>query len=273
MLECSPESLAVVTGAAGGLGRSFANQLAARGSRLLLVDQRKQALEQICAEISAQYGVAAEPYAADLCRREELERLAERLRQEGNLELLVNNAGFGAANYFVDTELERLVDMVDLHVAAPVFLVRAVLPGMVERNRGAIINVSSVAAWLQNTGNVLYGATKNFLAVFSAALQQELYGTNVRVQALCPGFVRTEFHSQQGMAAFKTRRPPPELLWMSADAVVDCSLRNLAGKKVNVVPGLANQVLARMTQMPIVQPFAQWLFRYPRVANAVTDSA
>jgi hypothetical protein len=275
-------ALAVVTGAAGGLGAAFANQFAARGYRLLLVDRDEVHLTKVCNDVSTRHGVEVECFVADLCARPVAERLADRLRQAADLDVLVNNAGFGAASYFVDTEPERLVGMVDLHVAVPVLLTRSVLPGMMERNRGAIINLSSVAAWLQNTGNVLYGSTKHFLAVYSEALQQELHGTNVRVQALCPGFVRTEFHNQKGMAAFKTRRPPPERLWMSADEVVAYSLRRLDGDQVIVIPGFANRVLGRLVQMPIVQPLARWLYRYPREtggidktpsATANTDSA
>src|SRR5690242_13338898 len=151
-MTSSSGDLAVVTGAAGGLGSAFANQLAARGYRLLLVDRRKEQLERVCNEVSARHGIAVEPWIADLCTRQEVERLAARLQQAADVGVLVNNAGFGSANYFVDTDVEHLIDMVDLHVAAPVLLIRAVLPGMIDRNCGAIINVSSVAAWLQNTG-------------------------------------------------------------------------------------------------------------------------
>ncbi len=109
--------------------------------------------------------------------------------------------------------------MVDVHVVAPTILTQAVLPGMIERNSGGIINVSSLSAWFHSAGNVQYGSTKNYLAVFSRSLHQELRGTNVRVQALCPGFVRTEFHAAQSMQAFNLRR-------CSVGAIVDVSRRS-----------------------------------------------
>jgi short-subunit dehydrogenase len=243
--------------------------LAERGYRLLLVDRRQKQLEELCATITARHSVAAQPCAVDLCKRDEVERLAKQLQEIADLELLVNNAGFGSMDYFVDTDALNLVDMVDVHVAAPVMLTRAALPGMIQRNRGAIINVSSMSAWFQSAGNVQYGATKTFLAVFSAALHQELRGTNVRVQALCPGFVRTEFHDAHTMRGFKRRGVPLARYWMSADNVVDCSLRGLATRRVIVIPGLGYRILGRLAQMPMLQPVVQWVTRWPRTAPTI----
>jgi len=256
--------LAVVTGAAGGLGGAFAKKLAERGYRLLLVDRRSAELEQVCESLAANQGAVAEPYAVDLCQREEVERLAKRLAQMTDLELLVNNAGFGAVDYFVDTDPSYLVGMVDVHVVAPTILTRAVLPGMIDRNRGGIVNVSSMSSWFYSAGNAQYGSTKNYLAAFSQSLHQELRGTDVRVQALCPGFVRTEFHAAESMQAFKTRPCPAAHWWMSADDVAECSLRRLGGKQVIVIPGFKFRVLGRLAQMPVLQPLTQWITRAPR---------
>ena len=264
MKNASQGGLAVVTGAAGGLGSSFAKKLAERGFRLLLVDRRRAPLDEVCEAIAAEHGVSAEPYAVDLCKREEVAQLANRLAQMTDLELLVNNAGYGTVDYFEDTDPGYLIGMVDLHVVAPTMLTRAVLPGMVERNRGNIINVSSIGAWFHSAGNVQYGATKNFLAVFSQSLQQELRGTNVRVQALCPGFVRTGFHAEDSMKAFKLRRSPAENLWMTADDVVECSLRSMHRKRVIVTPGIGYRIVGRLAQMPFLQPLMQWITRAPR---------
>jgi len=260
----SQRGLAVVTGAAGGLGSSFANKLAERGHSLLLVDRRQAQLEQLCDSITAKHGSRAEPYAVDFCQRAEVERLAQRLEQMADVELLVNNAGFGTVDYFADTAAHYLVGMVDVHVVAPTMLTRAVLPGMVARNSGNIINVSSLAAWFHSAGNAQYGATKNYLAVFSQALHDELRGTNVRVQALCPGFVRTEFHGAESMKSFSLRRSPAAHLWMSADEVADCSLRKLSGKQVLVVPGFGYGIVGRLAQMPFLQPLIQRITRAPR---------
>ena len=266
MKIASQKGLAIVTGAAGGLGSAFAKQLAERGYRLLLVDRRQEQLEQVCESIADQHGNCVELCAVDFCRREDLERLAGRLAAAPDVELLVNNAGFGTVDYFADTDPNYLVGMVDVHVVAPTILTRAVLPGMLERNRGNIINVSSVGGWFHSAGNVQYGSTKNYLAVFSQGLEQELLGTNVRVQALCPGFVRTEFHSAECMQAYRTRQPPADPLWMAAEEVVTYSLRQLHKKQVIVIPGIGYRLVGRLGRMPFLQPLFQWITRVPRSA-------
>jgi hypothetical protein len=258
MVRAAANAWAVVTGAAGGLGSCFADKLAQRGYRLLLVDRREEQLQQICTEMTAHYGVAAEPRAADLSSREEIESLAKRLQQMTNVELLVNNAGFGTMDYFVDMDISQHLDMIHVHVLTPTMLTRAVLPGMLQRDEGAIINVSSLGAWSYSAGNVQYASTKTYLAVFSQALAQELGGTNVRVQALCPGFVRTDFHDAAGMRGFDLRQVPARL-WMSAEDVVECSLRRLSGNRVIVFPGLRNRILGRLMQMPLFQPLVRRL--------------
>lgn len=272
MAATSSAGLAVITGAAGGLGSSFANKLAERGYDLLLVDRRQQQLEQVSQSISARYGVRAEPCVVDLCKRAEVEELARRLEQTANLQMLVNNAGFGGMDYFSDADARFLVDMADLHVVAPVILTRAVTPGMVERKSGAVINVSSVSAWFPTAGNVQYSATKSFLIVFSLALAQELRGTGVCVQALCPGFVRTEFHNSERMKVFQLQRAPGGRFWKSADEVVNCSLHSLSARQVIVIPGLGYRILGRLAQMPLLQPLMQWATRGPRQAPVATKT-
>jgi short-subunit dehydrogenase len=262
MKLASQPGLAVVTGAAGGLGKSFAKKLAERGYRLLLVDRRLEQLQQVC-ESLAEPGASAEPYAVDLTQREEVERLAKRLEQL-DVDLLVNNAGFGAIDYFADTDADYLVGMADVHVIAPTILTRAVLPRMLQCDSGNILNVSSLACWFYSAGNVQYGATKSFLTVLTQALQQELRGTNVRAQVLCPGFVRTEFHEAESMRAYQSRPAPAAIWWMAADEVVDCALRSMGGKRVVVIPGLRFRILGRLSQMPLFQPIVQRLTWAPR---------
>jgi uncharacterized protein len=260
--------LAIITGAAGGLGSSFARKLAQQGYRLLLVDRRQAQLQLACESIATRYDVSVESCAVDLCRREEVERLGQQLEQIPDVELLVNNAGFGTAEYFADTDLNYLVGMVDLHVVAPTILTRAVLPTLVARDTGGIINVSSLSAWFQSAGNTQYSSTKNYLAVFSTALREELRGTNVRVQALCPGFVRTEFHDAECMKGFKLRCAPAAHLWMTPDEVVDYSLRCFSSNRVVVIPGMGYRILGRLAQMPMLQPLMQRITRLPRNAQS-----
>ncbi|MBI2481211.1 MAG: SDR family NAD(P)-dependent oxidoreductase, partial [Planctomycetia bacterium] len=160
----------------------------------------------------------------------------------------------------VGVEVQRHIDMISVHVQTPVLLTHAVLPRMIERNRGAIINVSSLAAWTHSAGSVHYCATKAYLVFFSEALQDELKGTKVRIQALCPGFVRTGFHDGESMSKLDLGKIP-KWLWVTTDTVVECSLQNLCGDRVVVVPGLFPRLLGRCMRMPMLQPLVRALAR------------
>ena len=178
---------ALITGASSGIGAAFARKLAVAGYDLALVARRGDRLEALAAELETAYGIRAETLVADLTDEGDVERVAGAIAAISNLELLVNNAGMGAEGRFYQAEIGPQLDMIRLHVLASVRLTRAALPGMVERGRGGIINVASVAGFMALPENVNYCATKGYLITFSKALQLELIGTGVRVQALCPG--------------------------------------------------------------------------------------
>ena len=225
--------LAVITGASSGIGAAFARALAARGQNLLLVARRRDRLEELAASLSREHRIQAEPMTADLLAAEDLQRVEERLRSTGDLELLVNNAGFGTRGLFYRTDLAGQDDMHRLHVVATMHLTHAALPGMMQRNQGGIINVSSVAGFWQAPGNVSYCATKAWMNSFTAGLAIETAGTNVRVQALCPGYTYSEFHDRAGIDRSKIAKG----FWMTAQEVVGDSLRGLEAGKVFVIPG------------------------------------
>jgi len=254
---------AVVTGAAGGLGACFARKLAERGYDLMLIDRRAEPLAQLAAELAAKHGVAARAWPADLADAAAVKRLAAELAKMPALDLLVNNAGFGLGKYFVDADVERHADMIQVHVLAAVRLTHAVLPGMLQRNYGAIINLASLSAWTPCAGTVSYSSTKAYLVAFSQGLQDELRGTPIRIQALCPGFVHTGFHAADSMSAFDTRKTP-RWLWMRPDDVVECSLRSLSRKRVIVTPGWRTGLLGRFMRMPLLQPLVRALARQER---------
>lgn len=225
--------VALITGATAGIGRVFAQRLAASGHDVILVARDAVRLEALADELALQYGVNAEPLPADLSRDDGMRRVADRIARENRLAVLVNNAGFGTRGLLVRRPVAEQATMLELHAVAPMLLTRAALPGMMERRRGWIINVSSVASWTFSAGNVNYCATKAFLRVFSEALALELEGSGVRVQALCPGFTHTEFHDRAGM----DKSTVPGLLWIGADRVVDESLAQItAGGAVICVP-------------------------------------
>ncbi len=222
--------VALVTGASSGIGAVFARELSARGFDMILVARRRERLERLASELGG-----AEVLVADLAVDTDLRRVEERIAAEPNLEFLVNNAGFGSQGRFWEAGLEVQDRMHRLHVIATLRLTHAALGVMLARAQGSIVNVSSVAGFLHNPFSVSYGATKAWISSFTEALYVELksIGSPVRVQALCPGFTLSEFHDVLGI----DRSVIPRSLWMSAESVVETSLRSLEQDKVIVIPG------------------------------------
>jgi short-subunit dehydrogenase len=239
--------LALVTGATAGLGRLFADRLAARGHDLLLVARDAGRLAGVAQELTERRGIVAEIFPADLSRDAEVTRLAARVSGGPALAVLVNNAGFGTRGRLAETDPGPQAEMLHLHVLAPMRLTQAALPGMLARRSGAVINVSSVAAFLFSPGTINYCATKAYLIVFSEGLAAELAGTGVRVQALCPGLTRTEFHQRMGMDAASIRRRRP---WLTAEHVVDTSLAAIdRGWPVVCIPSVRYKVMIALLRI------------------------
>ncbi len=230
--------LALITGASSGIGATFARALADRGYDLVLVARRKDRLEALGREIKAQV------LPADLTKDAELKLVEDRVAAADNLELLVNNAGFGTLGRFWETDVDGQDSMHRLHVLATVRLTHAALRGMVARKSGGVINVSSVAGFAQSPGSTSYGATKRWMNAFTEGLYLELKsaGSPVKVQALCPGFTYSEFHDVLGM----DRALIPASLWMRAEDVVETSLRGLDRGDLFVIPGWRYKLLVRV---------------------------
>jgi short-subunit dehydrogenase len=230
--------LAVVTGASAGIGREFCEQLAARGHGLLVVARDRARLEALKTDLEGRHGVTVQVEAADLSVESEMVRLAGRLRAGEPPELLVNNAGFGTRGALAEAAPETQAAMVRLHALAPLRLSQAVLPGMLSRGRGGIINVSSIASFVPSPGNANYCATKAYLTSITEGLALELRGSGVRAQALCPGLTRTEFHERM-----RARGEGPSWAWLSVEQVVGESLASLdRGGPVVCVPGTGYKV-------------------------------
>jgi short-subunit dehydrogenase len=245
--------LAVVTGASSGIGASFARKLAARGYDLLLVARRKDRLQSIASELAESYGITAEAMPADLARDDDLGRVAEKIRAAPHLALLVNNAGFGSLQYFFEADIRGQDQMHRVHVLATMRLTHAALANLVPRGASlagkacGVINVSSIAAFGQSPTNVSYCATKAWINSFTEGLALELAALEspVKVQALCPGFTLSEFHDTLGMY----RGLIPKSLWMTADFVVDASLRGFDRGRLIVIPGWRYQLFAGMMKV------------------------
>lgn len=235
----NPQPLAMVTGASSGIGAAFARRLSRDGYRPILVARRAGLLEDLARELGG-----AETLVADLTVEEDLRCVEARIAAAAaDLDLLVNNAGFGLAGRFYETPVEGHTRMHSLHVCATMRLSHAALRGMTARGKGALINVSSVASFSQSPGSVSYCATKAWMTSFTEGLHLDLLsaGSPVRVQALCPGFTYSEFHDVMGM----DRGSIPKWLWCTAEEVVAASLKGLAKGKVVVIPGLFYRALVR----------------------------
>jgi uncharacterized protein len=248
---------ALITGSSAGLGRTFASRLAQEGMNLVLVARRQGELESVGSNLRNKYPVEVTILAADLSEDRVVADIENRLRQM-RVDLLINNAGFGTVGDFSEIAIENHLRMVGLHVTTPVRLAHAVLPGMIERGEGAIINVCSVNAFVP--GHVTYSATKSFLRMFSEALAIELDGSGVKVQALCPGFTRTSFHDAPDFEAAGTRQRVPSFLWLSPEAVVESSLSALRRGKVTCIPSVTYQLIVAVYGVRL----ARLLFRFGR---------
>ena len=231
------QSVTLVTGASAGLGEEFARQLAAKGDRLVLVARRKERLDELATQIGN-----ARAIEMDLSQPGATALLMANLAKHGeSVELLINNAGFGLAGGFAALESLRQREMIDLNCGALTELAHAVLPGMIERKSGGILNVASTAAFQPGPGMAVYFATKAFVLSFSEALHDEMRLHGVKVSCLCPGPTRTEFRSVSG---FDPKGPIGKI---SADAasVVRAGLQGLEKNKAVVVPGLSNKLISQ----------------------------
>lgn len=233
---------ALITGATSGLGRGFAEALAAEGHQVVLVARNRERLDALATHLTTAHGIVADVIAADLSVPGPRGKVEKRLRsQDDPVSILVNSAGFGVKQRFVGGDLDDEQRMLDVLVTAPMRLTHAVVPGMVERGGGAIINISSVAGWMA-TGT--YSAAKAYITTFTEGLASELAGTGVSATAVCPGFTHTEFHQRADMDMSQI----PEFMWLSVDQVVKQALRDAKKGRPVSVAGRQYQALSLVAQ-------------------------
>jgi hypothetical protein len=236
---------ALVSGASSGIGLAFAERLAHDQYDLILVARNRERLEALAKKLRETEHVDAQVLVADLSQSSELRTVEDKISKDAALALLINNAGFGGYKPFATLEPERAEEQINLQVLAVTRLTRAALPGMIARGKGAIINVSS---WLAFSGAVneerlpkraVYAATKSYINTFTQILANELEGTGVQVQALCPGVVLTEFHLRMGMDPSRF----PAAIVSQPEDVVNASLAGLRLGEVICIPGLDDSKL------------------------------
>ena len=239
--------IAVITGASSGIGEEFARQLASRGYDLVLVARRLDRLSKLAGTLHDVHQVECVAFEADLASPDERDRLCDALSPDGSrIEMLVNNAGFGTHGFFHETDLQRELEMIDVNCAAPVHLTKRLLPWMLERKKGYVINVASLSAFTPGPVMAMYYATKAFLLSLSEALWEECRDTGVTVLALCPGPVRTEF---QGTAGISQKARSSGTAPLPVERVVDDALRGLFEGKRVVIPGYQARLAATLSKI------------------------
>jgi short-subunit dehydrogenase len=234
--------LALVTGPTAGIGLSFARQLAAGGHDLVLVARDEDRLEQLAGELRREHGCAVEVLAADLADRDQLRAVEHRVAAPDRpVDLLVNNAGFGLRNPFLDNDVEEEQRMLDVLVTAVLRLSHAAIGPMLSRGHGGIINVSSVAGFLPRG---TYSASKAYVTQLSQWADATYRHQGVRTMALCPGFTRTEFHQRMDVG----RGSAPAWMWLDADRLVADALNDFAAGRSLSVPSVRYKVLTALAR-------------------------
>lgn len=233
---------ALITGATSGIGAEYARRFAREGYDLIITGRRKTRIEALAAELSRENNVTVEVILIELSNTEEMENMLEWIKDK-NIDVLINNAGYGTLRYFYKEPLQIQEDMVAVHILCAMKLTYAILPEMIKKGTGVIINVSSSGAFLPSPKTATYSGTKAFLRAFTESLHIELEDTGVQVQVVCPGLTRTDMHVRLGIPEEHAVDWGP-FQWISPQEVVECSLRCLKKKKVVCIPG-------RLTRMQV----------------------
>jgi short-subunit dehydrogenase len=237
-----PRPVALITGPTSGLGEGYARRFARDGYDLVLVARDVDRLVALAAAFRAEHGIDVEVLPADLSTEADRNTVTRRLAD--GVQVLVNNAGFGTTGELWTTDPAVLQRQLDVNVTAVMHLTRAALPPMVAAGKGTVINIASVAGLLPGRGST-YSASKAWVVFFSEGLANGLAGTGVGMHAVCPGFVRTEFHQRAGIEMSTI----PGVMWLSVDDVVDESLADIAKGKVVSIPGVQYKALTTAGRM------------------------
>ena len=239
-----PKKLAFITGATSGLGKAFAKQLAEQGYNLILQGRRKHILETFANELIKQYGIEIKVIIAELSNKTQMLIIEKYLQDLDHLDILINNAGYWIPGNFWEQPPEEIQTMIMVHDIAPARFIRAVLPSMIKKNKGSIINVCSISAYFARPSVENYCATKAYLLALTESLHTTFASTNIAFQALMPRLMLTELHTRRGIdsTTFKQK-------YMMPDDVAKYSLRDLEKKKVLCIPNLFDRITIKILQI------------------------
>jgi short-subunit dehydrogenase len=241
----APQRTCIVTGASSGIGVELARLLAARGHGVTLVARREERLTALAEELAAAHGVRAEVVATDLTDEAARTRLVDTVAERGlTVDVLVNNAGLSTTGPVASSTVADELRMVRTDVEAVVHLCSAVVPGMVDRGRGAVLNVASMAAFQPLPGQAGSAGSKAFVLSYTRAMAQELRGSGVTATTLCPGPVETEFAAAAGFDEAEAAGSLPRVMWVSAHEVALAGIEGMERGRDVVIPGTVNRVAA-----------------------------
>jgi short-subunit dehydrogenase len=247
----------IITGSTSGIGEAFSHRLAEQGYDLVLVARKKKKLLKLAKILGERYAIDVQYIIADLSKENEIHQTEQQLKTYTNVKFLINNAGFGIAGYFNDVPMEEQLSMLNVHLTTTVRFSKAVLPAMINNNSGCIINVASMAAFMNLPGSVMYATTKAAIIKFSQTLQNEVMPFGIKIQALCPGFTPTGFHAARRRDTSATVKSIPDFLWTPIQLVVDTSLNELNSRKVICIPGHINTLIFWTNKIPFVSKWIQ----------------
>jgi len=253
-MDWEDPGVALITGASSGIGEEFARQLSSQGFDLILIARRIEKLESLSNDLQEKFSVKAEAFVADLANMNDNHRIISKIKELDNIDVLINNAGYGINNTFLQIDVKQHIDMINVHFTSAVMFCHAAIPNMVKRNRGVIINTSSTAAVHKSPMSVMYTSTKTALTVFSEVLQEKVKNANIHIQSLCPGFTYSEFHDTDSMRGFQRSWFPKES-WMPSEDVVRLSLGAVQNRDVIFVPGDLNQNYTKKLRESTVEQY------------------
>jgi uncharacterized protein len=226
---------ALITGATSGIGAAYARRFAADGYNLILTGRRKEKIDALADELAQSYGSNVEVILIELSDSVQVDKFIERIKDR-DIDLLINNAGFGTLRFFYKEPLQIQEDMVAVNILCAMKLTYAILPKMLKKGAGIIINVSSAGAFMSTPNEATYCGTKAFLRAFSESLHYELIGTGIKIQAVCPGLTKTDMPIRLGIPDDQIMDRGP-FKWTTPEAVVDASLKCLKKNRVVCIPG------------------------------------